>query len=150
MRVEHGGLKFVLGLRQSVSSAYPPKAQPRILGFPLLAFISPAPWIGFVGLPFAAYYFIGVRHSASAALLFCGHWGFNSSLARRISFSHTTFQKAISAESIAVNSHCLTGPNNRFERSRGEVFDKPRSGSMIGTNQSRWIPAKPRVAQTHR
>ena len=70
MRVEHGGLKFVLGLRQSVSSAYPPKAQPRILGFPLLAFISPAPWIGFVGLPFAAYYFIGVRHSASAALFF--------------------------------------------------------------------------------
>jgi hypothetical protein len=63
-------LKFVLGLRQSVSSAYPPKAQPRILGFPLLAFISPAPWIGFVGLPFAAYYFIGVRHSASAALFF--------------------------------------------------------------------------------
>jgi len=63
-------LKFVLGLRQSVSSAYPPKAQARILGFPLLAFISPAPWIGFIGLPFAAYYFIGVRHSASAALFF--------------------------------------------------------------------------------
>jgi hypothetical protein len=53
-----------------VSSAYPPRAQPRILGFPLLAFISPAPWIGFIGLPFGAYYFIGVRHSASAALFF--------------------------------------------------------------------------------
>ncbi|HEY6619524.1 MAG TPA: hypothetical protein VIY68_08270 [Steroidobacteraceae bacterium] len=63
-------LKFVLGLRQSVSSAYPPKAQPRILGFPLLAFISPAPWIGFIGLPFAAYHFIRVRHSTSAALFF--------------------------------------------------------------------------------
>jgi hypothetical protein len=35
-----------------------------------LAFISPAPWLGFLGLPFAAYYFIGVRHSASAALFF--------------------------------------------------------------------------------
>ena len=63
-------LKFVLGLRQSASSAYPPKAQLRILGFPLLAFISPAPWLGFIGLPFAAYYFMRVRHSASAALFF--------------------------------------------------------------------------------
>ena len=63
-------LKFVLGLRQSVSSAYPSKAQLRVLGFPLLAFISPAPWLGFIGLPFAAYYFIGVRHSESAALFF--------------------------------------------------------------------------------
>jgi len=63
-------LKFVLGLRQSVSSTYPPRTQPRVLGFPLLAFISPAPWLGFLGLPFAAYYFIGVRHSASAALFF--------------------------------------------------------------------------------
>jgi hypothetical protein len=63
-------LKFVLGLRQSESSVYPPKPQLRILGFPLLAFISPAPWLGFIGLPFAAYYFIGVRHSASAALFF--------------------------------------------------------------------------------
>ncbi len=26
-------------------------------------------------------------------------------------------------------------PNNRFERSRGRVFGKPRSGSMIWINQ---------------
>jgi hypothetical protein len=63
-------LKFVLALRQSVSPVYPPKAQFRILGFPLLSFISPVPWIGFVGLPFAAYFFIHMRHSKSATVFF--------------------------------------------------------------------------------
>jgi hypothetical protein len=63
-------LKFVLALRQSVSPVHPPKAQLRILGFPLLAFISPAPWIGFVALPFAAYFFIDVRHSEGARYFF--------------------------------------------------------------------------------
>jgi hypothetical protein len=63
-------LRFVLGLRQSVSPVYPPKRQLRILGLPLLAFISPAPWLGFLGLPFVAYYYIGVRHSASAVVFF--------------------------------------------------------------------------------
>jgi hypothetical protein len=63
-------LKFVLALRQSVSPVYPPKAQFRIAGFPLLAFISPVPWISFVGLPFSAYFFIHVRHSKSAMVFF--------------------------------------------------------------------------------
>lgn len=63
-------LKFVLGLRQSFSPTYPPKPQRRVGGFPLLAFISPVPWLAFLGLPFAAYYFIRVRHSASAIAFF--------------------------------------------------------------------------------
>src|ERR1700761_3986920 len=63
-------LKFVLALRQSVSPKYPP-TPPRALGwFPILAFISPVPWLAFLGLPFAAYYFIRVRHSASAMAFF--------------------------------------------------------------------------------
>jgi hypothetical protein len=63
-------LKFVLGLRQSVSPAYPSKPQRRIGDFPLLAFISPVPWLSFLGLPFASYYFIRVRHSESAIAFF--------------------------------------------------------------------------------
>jgi hypothetical protein len=63
-------LKFVLALRQSASPFHAPKAQLRIMGFPLLAFISPVPWIFFLGLPFAAYFFIGVRHSQGARLFF--------------------------------------------------------------------------------
>jgi hypothetical protein len=63
-------LKFVLGLRQSVSPAYPSKPQRRIGGFPLLAFISPVPWLSFLGLPFAAYYFIRVRNSESSIAFF--------------------------------------------------------------------------------
>jgi hypothetical protein len=63
-------LKFVLALRQSISPVYPPKAQLRILGFPLWAFISPVPWIGLVALPFAAYFFVHVRHSQGARFFF--------------------------------------------------------------------------------
>ena len=39
--------------------------------------------------------------------------------------------------------------NNRFERSRGRVFDGPRRESMIQLNQLRWSSAQPRVAQPH-
>ena len=40
--------------------------------------------------------------------------------------------------------------NQRFERSRGRVFDEPRRGSMIGIKQLRLVPAHPRVAQPYR
>ena len=40
--------------------------------------------------------------------------------------------------------------NNRFERSRGRVFDEPRRGSMIGIKCLRLTLAKPRVAQPGR
>jgi dihydrofolate reductase len=45
--------------------------------------------------------------------------------------------------------NCAT-PNNRFERSRGRLFDEPRRESMIGINQLRLSATQSRVAQTHR
>jgi hypothetical protein len=63
--------RFILGLRQSATvTASGESAQIRVLGIPPLAFLSPAPWMCFIGLPFAAYYFIHVRAAPYAPPFF--------------------------------------------------------------------------------
>jgi hypothetical protein len=63
-------LRFILGLRQGQVVGGRGKAQFRVLGIPLLGFVSPTPWLGLVGLPYAAYHFIYIRKSHSAAVFF--------------------------------------------------------------------------------
>ena len=63
--------RFILGLRQSATAnASDGASQFRVLGIPLLAFLSPAPWICLIGLPLAAYYFIHVRAAPYASAFF--------------------------------------------------------------------------------
>ncbi len=57
-------LRVVGGLRQEAG------AQVRIAGIPLLAFVHPTPWLCFIGLPVAAYYFVHVRASSNGARFF--------------------------------------------------------------------------------
>jgi hypothetical protein len=65
-------LRFVLALRLEGKSGGPDRSgQIRVFGFPLLAFVSPVPWLFFVALPCAAYYFIRVRPSPSGIRFFC-------------------------------------------------------------------------------
>jgi hypothetical protein len=58
------------------------------------------------------------------------------------------------AEQVLVTAAAVlrgrAASNNRFERSQGRVFGKPRRGSMIGIKCLRLTPTQSRVAQPHR
>ena len=65
-------LKFVLALRlEEKSRAAGRPRQIRVFSFPLLAFVSPVPWLFLLVLPCAAYYFLRFRPSPSGTRFFC-------------------------------------------------------------------------------
>ena len=65
-------LRFVYGLRTEPRPVVNgrPKPQHRILGFPILAFAHPIPWLWLGALPSAAYYFVWEHPSQKASCFF--------------------------------------------------------------------------------
>jgi len=64
-------VSFVGRLRQdSFLADERQKPQHRIIGFPVLGFAQPTPWLVIIGLPYAAYYFVHVRQSQGGAWFF--------------------------------------------------------------------------------
>jgi hypothetical protein len=65
-------LRFVLALRLGEKSGAGDKPrQIRLFGLPLLALVSPVPWLFLLALPYAAYYFVHVRPSPGGTRFFC-------------------------------------------------------------------------------
>jgi hypothetical protein len=58
--------------------------------------------------------------------------------------------RLLSTEVCASAYAATIRPNNRFEPSRGRIFDEPRRKSMVGINRLPWSATHSRVAQPHR